>query len=117
MYIFAFARGVVIVFEVLMVAPVAISYFSKRFSIPTIDFSVIMKRLVTSAYWESFRSSFWLGMGDLTIYSFDLMFRFINSPLTIYSRRDRGHPCLTPLDNGRGVDRNPLLDITDCVFL
>ena len=76
-YIFAFARGAVVVFEMLMIAPVAISYFLKKFSISTIDSSVITNRLVSSAYWESFRFSFWLSMEYPTIFLFVLMFRFI----------------------------------------
>ena len=116
-YIFAFSRGAVVVFEMLMIAPVAISYFLKKFSISTIDSSVITNRLVSSAYWESFRFSFWLSMEYPTIFLFVLMFRFITSLFLIYNRRNKGHPCLTPLDNGKGVDRNLLFAMTDCVFL
>ena len=116
-YVFAFARGAVVVFKMLMIAPVAISYFLKKFSISTIDSPVITNRLVSSAYWESFRFSFWLGMEHPTIFLFVLIFRFITSLFLIYNRRDKGHPCLTSLDNGKGVDRNLLFAMADCVFL
>ena len=75
-----------------------------------------MKKLVSSAYWDSFNRSFWLGMGYPTICSFDLMLRFITSPLIIYKRRDRGHPCSSPLANGKELDRKQLFEIMDSVF-
>ena len=95
LYIFEFTRGVIVVFQMLMVAPVAISYFLKKFSISAIDSSVVTKRLVSSAYWERFKFSFWLGMGYPTIFLFTLMFRFITSPFIMYNRRDKGYPSLT----------------------
>ena len=49
-YIFVFARGVIIVFEMFIVAPVDNSYVLKKFSISRIDFSVNTKKLVSSAY-------------------------------------------------------------------
>ena len=119
LHIFAFARGVIAVFEMLMVAPVAISNVLKKFSISTIDSSVITKRLVSSAYWESFKFSFWLGMGYPTIFLFALMVRFMASSFIMYNRGDRGHPFLSPLNSGGGVDGGPLFATTDsdCVFL
>ena len=50
LYIFAFARGVIVVFETFIVAPVAISYFLKKVNISRIDYSVNTKKLVSSAY-------------------------------------------------------------------
>ena len=105
LYIFGFARGVIFFFETFVVAPTANSYFLKKFSISRIDSSVNTKKLVSSAYWESFRFSFWLGMGYHTIFSFDLMFKFITSPLIIYKRRDKGRPHLTSLESEKGVDK------------
>ena len=44
------------------------------------------------------------------------MLRFIISTLIIYKSRDRGQPCRTPLANGTGLDRKPLIEIMDSVF-
>ena len=35
----------------------------------------------------------------------------------MYKRRDKGHPCRTPLDNQNGSKRKPLLEITESVLL
>ena len=75
-----------------------------------------MKNFVSSAYWKSFNYSFWLGMRYHTVFSFDVILRFITAPLIMYKRRYRGHPCRTPLDNGNGLDRKPLFEILDSVF-
>ena len=47
----------------------------------------------------------------------DLIVRFIILPLIIHKRRDSGHSWLTLLDNGKGLDRKPLFEILDSVFL
>ena len=96
--------------------PVAISYFLKKSNFCIIDCSVTAKKLVSSAYWDNFKDYFWFGMGYPTTFLLALMLGFIISLLIIYKRRDRGHPCLTPLVSGKGEDRNPLLDIIDSIF-
>ena len=58
LYIFAPTRVVIVVLDMLIVAPVAISYCLKNYSISIIDSSVITKTLVSSAYSESLRASF-----------------------------------------------------------
>ena len=64
----AFARGVIVVLEILMVAPVAKLYFSKKLRISIMDCSVSTKRLVSSAYYNNLVFSFWFGMG-LQVYT------------------------------------------------
>ena len=51
-------EGVTIIFEISMVARVAISYCLNMFNILTTDSSVLTEKFVSSEYWESFRSSF-----------------------------------------------------------
>ena len=63
------------------------------------------KKLVSSAYWESLKVSFWFGMGYPTILSFSSMFRLTTSLLIMYKRRDKGQPCRTPLDSWKGLDK------------
>ena len=75
-----------------------------------------MNNFVSSAYWKSFNCSFWFGMRYHTVFSFDVILRFITAPLIMYKRRYRGHPCRTLLDNGNGLDRKPLFEIIDSVF-
>ena len=68
------------VLEILMVAPVAKLYFSKKLRISIMDCSVSTKRLVSSAYCDNLVFYFWVGMGYPTILSLFLMLRLITSP-------------------------------------
>ena len=104
------------VLEILMVVPVGKLYCSKKLSISVMDCSVSTKRLVSTAYCDNLVFSFWFGMGYPTILSLFLMLRLITSPFIMYRRRDKRHPCLTPLDKEKGVDRKQLLEIIDSVF-
>ena len=104
------------VLVILMVVPVAKLYCSKKLRISIIDYSVSTKRLVSSAYCDNLVFSFWFGMGYPTILSLFSMLRLITFPFTMLRRKDKGHPCLTPLDKGKGLGRKPLLEIIDSVF-
>ena len=55
-------------------------------------------------------------MGYPTNLPLFLMLRLISSPFIMWRRRGKGHPCLTPLDKEKGVDRKPLLEIIDSLF-
>ena len=79
----AFARGVIVVLEILMVVPVAKLYCSKKLRISIMDCSVTTKRLVSSAYYDNLAFYFWFGMRYPTILSLFLMLRLITSPFII----------------------------------
>ena len=106
--ILAFARGVILVLEILMVVPVDKFYCSKKLRASIMDCSVSRKRLVSSAYCDNLAFFFRFGMGYPIILLF-LMLRLITSPFIMQRKGDKGHPCLSPLDKEKEVDRKPLL--------
>ena len=76
----AFAGGIIVVLEILMVAPVAKLYYSKKLRVSSMDCSISTKRLVSLTYCDNLMFLFWFGMGYPTILSLFLMLRLITSP-------------------------------------
>ena len=80
---------------------------SKKLRTSIMDCSVSTKRLVSSAYCDNLVFFLvWHGVSH--------KFAIIFNVKIEKRRRDKGHPCLTPLDKEKEVEGKPLLEPIAC---
>ena len=96
--------------------PVAALYFENCLKMKGMSKKLVDMKLVSSAYWDSFRFSFL--PGRLKPLFSSLFTLFVNTSFWVqYSGKESGHPCLTPLSNVMHSEKYPLFCTCDYVSL